>query len=129
MARRIADRRSGVTGRFTGVATFTPALGGLRYDEQGVLSFGAYRGEATRGGWFALGRAGMAEMRFEDGRLFHALDLSSGRAEVAHECAPDWYLGRYRVRGENCWTLTWQVRGPRKLMSIGTRYTRTAPVP
>ena len=36
-------------------------------------------------------------MLFADGRLFHRLDLSSGRDDVLHDCAPDQYRGRYRA--------------------------------
>jgi len=66
-------------------------------------------------------------VRFDDGRPFHTLDLSTGRAEVEHDCAPDRYRGRYRINGEDRWTLAWQVRGPRKQMIIATRYVRASP--
>jgi len=122
--RRIADLRSGTAGRLTGEARFAPALGGLRYDERGTLAFGAHRGAAGRSHWFALDRLGAAEVRFCDGRPFHRLDLSSGRAEVVHDCPPDCYRGRYRIGGPDRWTLTWLVRGPRKRVLIGTRYAR-----
>lgn len=122
--RRIADLHSGTTGRLTGEARFVPAPGRLRYDERGTLVFDAYRGAAGQGHWFALDRLGAADVQFDDGRPFHRLDLSSGRADVVHNCPPDHYQGRYRVGGQHRWTLTWLVRGPRKRVLIGTRYTR-----
>jgi len=112
-----------------GTATFTPAPGGLRYNERGLLTCGAFRGEAGQTYWFATGRhPGAAEVRFDDGRLFHALDLSACLADVVHECAPDQYRSRYRASGRNGWTLVWNVQGPRKRMLIGTRYARAGPV-
>lgn len=125
--RRIVDLGSGTTGRLTGEALFAPAPGGLRYDERGTLAFGAHRFEAGRGYRFALdhsGHPGAAEVRFEDDRPFHRLDLSRGRADVVHDCAPDRYRGRYRVIGRDRWALAWLVHGPRKRLLIGTRYSR-----
>lgn len=128
IVRRIADQRSRATGRLTGTAIFTPAPGGLRYDERGVLTCGAYRGEASQTYRFAIRQDGVTQVRFDDGRLFHALNLSSGLADVEHDCAPDRYRGRYQVNGRDGWTLTWRVEGPRKRMLIGTRYGRAGPV-
>lgn len=113
-----------MTGRLTGEARFDPAPGGLRYDERGTLVFGAHRGPAGRRYWFALDHLGGVEVRFDDGRHFHYLDLSSGRADVVHDCSPDHYQGRYRIGGQDRWTLTWLVRGPRKRVVIRTRYAR-----
>jgi Family of unknown function (DUF6314) len=125
IVRRIADRRSGLISRLKGVATFIPARGGLRYEERGELTHGAYRCEATQAYWFATHRSG-AEVYFDDGRFFHTVAFASGRADVAHECDPDSYRGRYRIGGRNGWTLAWQIEGPRKLMFIGTQYVRMA---
>lgn len=122
--RRIADRRSSTTGRLMGEALFAPAPYGLRYEEWGTLVFGVHRGEAGRGHRFVLDPAGAAEVRFDDGRPFHRLDLSRGRADVVHDCPPDRYRGRYRVIGRDRWALAWLVHGPRKRLLIGTRYLR-----
>ena len=128
--RRIFDLRSGTAGRLGGEALFAPAPDGLRCDERGILTFGAHRGEAGQTYRFAFDPAGgtrkAAEVRFGDGRFFHRLDLSSGRSDVAHDCAPDRYQGRYRVADRDHWTLIWAVRGPRKHALIGTRYARLA---
>lgn len=118
--RRIADLRSGVGGRLTGEALFVPASGGLRYDEQGTSVFGTYRGAAGRNHRFAFDHPGTAEVRFDDDRPFHRLDLSSGRAAVVY----DRYLGRYRIADRDRWALTWLVHGPREQLLIGTRYLR-----
>ncbi|MBV8573864.1 MAG: hypothetical protein JOZ58_02335 [Acetobacteraceae bacterium] len=125
IARRIADRRLGTTGRLTGVARFTPEAGGLRYVESGLLVFGGFSGPASRTLWFAFERNGVADVRFADGRPFHRVDLSSGVAHVVHHCAPDRYRGRYKVRDRDRWQLTWFVEGPRKQICMGTRFIRS----
>jgi Family of unknown function (DUF6314) len=124
IARRVRDRRLTESGSLAGTACFTPIPGGLRYDEQGLLRFGAYLGEVTGHYRFMTCGPGAMSVHFADGRLFHRLDLSSGLAEVAHDCAPDQYLGRYRALGPHSWTLAWRVHGPRKDMLISTRYAR-----
>jgi Family of unknown function (DUF6314) len=130
ICRRIIDQRSGVTGRFMGTAIFTPAPGGLRYDEWGILIYGLFREEAGQTYQFAIGpHSGVAEVHFADGRHFHTCDLLFGLAHVAHECAPDRYWGRYRVSSHGEWTLVWKVAGPRKRMLIATRYAREVPMP
>jgi hypothetical protein len=124
IARRVRDRRLGESGGLVGKACFTPIPGGLSYEEQGVLRFGTYLGEVTARYRFMESELGAMSVHFADGRLFHRLDFSSGVADVAHDCAPDQYLGRYRALGPDSWTLAWRVRGPRKDMLIGTRYAR-----
>jgi Family of unknown function (DUF6314) len=125
LIRRIADRRSGATGRFKGRATFAPTPYGLRYDERGTLIHGSFRGEATRSLRFLTsGHSAVADVRFDDGRPFHAFDLSSGITDVEHDCGSDRYRGRYRLCGRNSWALDWRVEGPRKRMLIGARYVR-----
>jgi hypothetical protein len=126
LRRRMTDRRADAEGELTGTALFYPAPGGLHYAERGTLSFGEYRGEATRRYWFGLDGAGMADIRFDDGRPFHRLDLSSGAADVTHACPPDAYRGRYEAVGPDRWTVTWTVEGPRKRLFITTEYLRTA---
>jgi Family of unknown function (DUF6314) len=124
IARRVRDRRLGESGGLVGKACFTPIPGGLSYEEQGVLRFGTYLGEVTARYRFMESELGAMSVHFADGRLFHRLDFSSGVADVAHDCAPDQYLGRYRALGPDSWTLAWRVSGPRKDMLIGTRYAR-----
>ena len=125
IVRRIADQHSGATGRFKGSATFTPIPDGLRYDERGTLVHGSFRGEAKQTFWFVINHlSAVADVRFDDGRPFHTLDLSSGITNVEHDCGSDRYRGRYRLGGRSSWTLVWEVEGPRKQMLIATRYVR-----
>ena len=124
LRRRIRDDRLGIVGRFIGTARFTPIAAGLAYEEAGRLSFAAHEGEARqRYLWLTEGLA-VPELRFADGRLFHRLDLSSGTAEVAHECGADRYRGRYLVRGADRWVQLWTIAGPRKALRLTTLFVR-----
>jgi Family of unknown function (DUF6314) len=123
--RRITDQRSGATGRPKGEATFTPTPRGLHYDEWGTLVHGSFRGETTRSYWFVFSRhPAIADVLFDDGRPFHTLDLSSGVADLEHDCGSDRYRGRCRSLDRSSWTLVWKIEGPRKQMLIGTHYVR-----
>lgn len=94
------------------------------YDEAGRLRFGGYQGEAARRYLFAFVRPEAASVHHADGSLFHALNLSSGRDDVHHQCAEDHYRGRYRVLDQNAFTVTWDVTGPRKRYHMTTFYKR-----
>lgn len=127
IARRLHDARLGISGRLEGCARFTPAPGGLCYEEVGRLRFGAYLGEATQRYSFSIDPPTSAEVRFADGRPFHRLELSSGTADIVHRCGDDHYRGRYRVLGTDCLSVAWRVTGPRKRYSLVTLHTRLAP--
>jgi hypothetical protein len=109
--------------RFAGRATFRADGDCLLFTEQGTLAFAGYRGDAGQRHRFAVTGAA-ADVWFEDGRFFHALDLRQGRAVVRHACAPDLYEGRYRVYGCDAWGVTWRVAGPRKRQVIASRFWR-----
>jgi hypothetical protein len=64
------------------------------------------------------------QVRFSDGRPFHALDLRDGACAVAHPCGEDRYEGEYRVSGPDELEVRWRVRGPSKDGRIASRYRR-----
>lgn len=111
-------------GRLTGWAVFTPSADGLIHDETGDLSFGAYRGPVTRRYQLIIGSPSAGMVRHADGNLFHALDLTSGVAGILHSCGDDRYRGRYQVLGESCFSVSWQVAGPRKQYRLATLHRR-----
>jgi Family of unknown function (DUF6314) len=127
ISRRIHDFRLGIRGRLEGFAVFAPAADGLVQEETGKLHFGDYQGEAMRRYRIAIGGGEAATIHQADGSLFHALDLSSGTADVQHPCAGDHYRGRYRVLHRDCFWVNWHVSGPRKHYRLATRYVRAAP--
>ena len=124
IARRIHDARQGLIGRLAGLGIFAPAPQGLAYDENGLLRFGGYQGEATRRYLFAFDQTDAAVVRHADDSLFHRLNLSAGKDDIQHQCAEDYYRGRYRVLDENRFVTIWDVTGPRKRYRMATLYTR-----
>lgn len=110
--------------RFRGTACFSACRAGLLLEERGEAAVGAYKGEACQRTVFHFDGASAADVRFEDGRLFHQVDLATGAAVVEHDCPPDRYEGRYRVLAADRWLLGWRVAGPRKKYLIASRFTR-----
>jgi hypothetical protein len=125
--RQVHDARSREDGRYTGTATFLLEGAGLSWVERGVLRLGGFEGSATRTMSVVPARAGSAapwEVRFDDGRPFHPLDLRAGSCPVDHPCGEDHYAGWVRVEHEGLMVVSWRVTGPRKDHTILTRYTR-----
>ncbi len=114
------------TMRLRGTARFSACAAGLLFEERGTMAAGGYLGEAVRRYIFCLKGASAADVCFEDGRLFHPLNLEGGMAHVRHDCPPDRYEGRYRVLAPSCWLLSWRVTGPRKNYRMTSRFIRTA---
>jgi hypothetical protein len=115
--RRLADHRSGVSGRFNGEAEFAatgdPAV--LRYTEHGELRFGGHTGPAWRSLLCRGLPGGAVDVRFADGREFYRLDLSSGRWRAKHVCAGrDDYVVTFLVLSAGLLQERWRVLGPDK---------------
>ena len=95
--------------------------------ETGRLALGDYRGEAHR--TLLIGRgtgSGTWEVRFNDGRPFHPLDLRSGRWAAEHRCGRDLYRGVYATPDRDRLTVRWQVTGPGRADSIVSDYRRAS---
>jgi hypothetical protein len=116
LERRLSDHRSGVGGTFTGEAEFAAAgdPGVLRYEERGVLRFGGHTGPARRALLLRELPDGAADVRFADGREFHALDLRTGEWTARHGCGADEYVVSYLVLAPGLLEERWHVTGPRK---------------
>jgi hypothetical protein len=122
--REVHDALAGTDGRYVGTATFAPDGDGLSWVERGTLRLGAFEGTATRTMRIVPGPAGRWEVRFDDGRPFHPLDLRTGACPVDHPCGEDHYAGWVRAEHERLLVVSWRVTGPRKDHTILTRYTR-----
>jgi hypothetical protein len=111
---------------FEGIATFTPdGDGALSWSERGRLRLEGYDGQARR--TYRIVPDGDAwQVRFDDGRPFHPLDLGGGRAEVEHQCGPDRYRGVYELLGQDAFTISWTVDGPGRADAISSVYRRAA---
>jgi len=124
LSRRIEDHGAGNTGTFEGRAEFVPDGPELRYHEAGTMSLGAFSGGAYRDYVYAFPTPTRAEVRFPDGRAFHAVDLAAGAADARHLCGDDTYEGRYDLDGPAVWTLRWRIVGPHKDLTLTGIYQR-----
>jgi hypothetical protein len=128
--RTLDDRRGGQQGRFVGRAVFAPEQDhALAYREEGCLELGGFETLAHQSYLYAFPapyRAHRAEVRFADGRAFHALDLSNGHWSAEHVCGADLYRGRFRAEGADRWSVLWTVTGPRKDQALESLFTRAA---
>ncbi|MEU3857412.1 DUF6314 family protein [Streptomyces sp. NPDC028722] len=124
--RSVRDLASGDTGHFTGETVFGPLDGGgLLHTESGTFTWQGVTRPATRTLRFLPGATpGRADVRFADGRPFHALDLTSGRHVADHPCAADLYRGEFTVRDAGHWRTVWRVGGPAKDLVLVTDYVR-----
>ncbi len=125
LSRTMEDRRAGQRGRLDGQAVFAPAGAGLVYRERGMLRLGAFTGPAERVYRYGFARPQRAEVAFEDGSLFHSLELSEAGWRVEHRCRNDLYRGLFRLAAPGAWEAVWLVTGPRKDHRLVTRYNRT----
>ena len=115
-------------GTFDGVARFTAdGAGGVLWHETGRLALGDYAGEAHRTLSIApdLEAGSGWQVRFDDGRPFHALDLRCGRCRVEHRCGRDVYRGVYAAEPDRL-TVRWRVTGPGRADTIASAYRRTS---
>lgn len=95
--------------------------GGLIWHETGHLELDGAEVEAHRT-LLVVPDHDAWEVRFDDGRPFHPLDLRAGRADVVHLCGPDTYRGTYEVTGPAQFSTRWRVTGPGRDDTIATAY-------
>ncbi|MBT2130719.1 DUF6314 family protein [Aliiroseovarius lamellibrachiae] len=135
MSRRIEDANAGSTGRFEGVAVFTPTPNGLIYDEAGELRLPSGPARQTgQAGLHATRRylwqqdddydQGGVLVQFADGRDFHRINLGQDTSTAFHDCPPDQYEVSYTFTRWPDWRATWRVYGPKKNYMMFTDYIR-----
>ena len=125
--RSLEDSRRGQRGTFHGRAVFTPDQeGGLAYREEGRLALGRFETLAHQSYRYGFPAPHVAEVSFDDGRPFHALDLSAGQWKAEHLCVADLYRAWFRVEGPERWSVTWTVTGPRKDQRLESLFFRAA---
>jgi len=124
--RTITDGLTGSAGVASGDARFEPSERGLEWIESGTLHLGGHTFDAKRRMSIVF-EGGAWQVRFDDERPFHPLDLTTGRCEVGHPCRDDFYAGTIEMveTGDGPELRTeWLVRGPAKDQRIHTRYRR-----
>lgn len=125
VSRKLWDKKRQQCGVFHGTVAFSQADDALLYREQGRLRFGGFEGFAYRGYRFEFTSRRRARIRFDDGRLFHFLDLTSGHFETTYDCGLDEYLGVFTALASDRWEARWRVRGVRKDLLIDSHYTKS----
>jgi hypothetical protein len=122
--RKILDSAGVGIAVFTGVAGFTPDQDALVYRERGTLVMGEHRGPASRVLHYRVRGPGRADVHFDHGGFFHALDLRSGLWSVRHPCRDDLYWGEFVVHGPDVWWQEWTAVGPAKSYTSTTVFRR-----
>jgi hypothetical protein len=122
LTRHITDHRAGVTGSLTGLCHWRPDGPGLRQHEEGVLILGSAPPLQASRAYLWRHEGASLVVFFEDGRPFHR--LGPGQLADRHLCAPDVYDVAYDFGRWPDWTQSWRVLGPRKDMTIESRFVR-----
>ncbi|MEY3002874.1 MAG: hypothetical protein RLZZ491_50 [Pseudomonadota bacterium] len=120
LSRQIVDHRAGVTGTLTGRCDWTPDGLGLRQSEDGMLHFGSAPPMPASRVYLWRAEGHDLAVFFEDGRPFHR--LGPGQWADRHRCAPDLYDVAYAFGDWPEWTQRWRVTGPRKDLTIESRF-------
>lgn len=120
LSRTIEDRRAGLRGRLEGTSHWRPHDDGLLQHERGQLHYGTGAPmQAERRYLWRQDGEGIAVF-FEDGRPFH--DLAEDRLSDRHDCPPDTYDVTYVFHENGAFSTEWVVTGPRKDLTILSRY-------
>ncbi len=123
--RHITDRHAQSTGRFEGIARFTPDNRGFAYHESGHLHLPGHAPFVAERRYHWRLENGEVIIDFEDGRFFHSIRDTD--TEATHWCDPDHYVVRYDFTDWPNWSSRWTVSGPRKAYEMITRYSRAEP--
>lgn len=111
----------GAPARFEGEGVWRWEGADLAYAESGMLRVaGATPMRAERRYRWAADMA----VYFEDGRFFHNVPTTGGRA--LHFCDPDTYVVDYYFARWPVFEVTWTVKGPRKSYRMTSLFTRRA---
>lgn len=127
--RALLDRATGTRGTFTGVVRFTAVNGsadgpaddgGLRFHEEGTVSWTSFSGEPFTGPASRdyllrpTGALNTLDMFFPDGRPFHRMGFGDQNRRDEHWCDPDTYRVSYTMIGPDEFRFRWDVTGPAK---------------
>lgn len=121
VARLVRDARGTPSAAFAGTCRFELDGEGLTCREAGTLRHAGGRFAAERTTLWRFPGGARVEVRFADGRPFHAFSVE--RPEAVHLCGADRYEVAYSFDADR-WLSRWVVRGPRKHYEMTTRYRR-----
>jgi hypothetical protein len=114
--RDLLDRAEGTRGTFSGVVRFVPTDdGGLALREQGIMRWPSFTGPASRHYLLkTTARPDTLDVFFPDGRPFHRMSFTAEANLDSHWCDPDTYQVAYDFEGQDRFSYSWDVQGPRK---------------
>ncbi|EYD77069.1 hypothetical protein Rumeso_01328 [Rubellimicrobium mesophilum DSM 19309] len=121
---RTIEDHLGPPGRFEGVASLRPEGDGLRYREDGVLRLGDGPAMAAHRDYLWHHAGDLIEVRFPDGRPFHAFRPEGCAPGTDHPCGLDLYRVTYDVTAWPAWGTEWVVTGPAKDYRMRSAYRR-----
>ncbi|WP_085784737.1 DUF6314 family protein [Candidatus Nucleicultrix amoebiphila] len=124
LERTIVDRRQNLLGNVTGRLRIVKKESQLFLNESGVLHYGAYEGPVSQQMSMTFTMPYYADVFFANGRYFHNLDLREKEWRIEHHCGHDLYKGCYQIDPNNFFMITWQVNGPRKNLSLLSKYNK-----
>ena len=121
LTRRLADRRTGLSGTVCGQLTLRSEHGQIAWVEQGTLLWNGSRLSVSRSYCLLRAEEGWW-LYFPDGRPFHPWIPGQW---VHHPCREDTYRGLITITGPDQWRTLWEVDGPDKAQRIITRLSRS----
>ena len=123
--RMITDFSCAQTSKFEGTVDFVKESDEvLFYREKGSLSVGNWQGEGYRNYRYQFESSHVANVYFDDGRLFYILNLTdTDTTQFQHQCGDDLYEGDMRIH-QDSFGIDWRIRGPRKDLQLLGRYWR-----
>lgn len=122
LTRRLADRRTGLSGTVRGQLTLrSEGAGHMSWAEQGTLIWNGSRLSVSRSYRLLRAEEGWW-LYFPDGRPFHAWTPGQW---VHHPCREDSYRGLISITGPDRWRTLWAVDGPDKAQRIITWLSRS----
>lgn len=124
--RTLTDLASGQHGTATGTLSIVEDDDGLRWFEQGELSWAGATVPVSRELRLVPASSGEWQMTFADGRQFHPWRPG---AVVEHLCRLDLYRGRIDLLGDDELRVEWTVSGPTKQHRYLTDCQRLRPQP
>lgn len=124
--RDLLDRADGTRGTFSGVVHFVPTDdGGLAFREEGTMRWPSFTGPASREYLLrAAGGPDAMDVFFPDGRPFHRMSFTPASNLDNHWCDPDTYRVTYVYGGQDRFSYTWDVQGPRKDLLLKSHLVR-----
>ena len=141
LAKEFSYERGGVSGTFSGRASFSPLEGDewLAYEENGLATLGVDTFDASRRLLYDCTPGSPVACYFDEcttqrtpervraaARPFHDIHLKDGEAPALseHPCGPDMYRGKLIFVAPDAFRFDWIVTGPRKQGWISNRFSR-----